>query len=171
MLKFISTFLSIGLLCLSCAAAQETTANKPTPIIGTVTAVDPATHKVTVKEDKTGTEYSVDLANTKTLLKVEPTAKDLKGATRITADDLEVGDRVQVGDIKSENESKTVVARSVILMSARDLQKVHQEEAAAWQHSTPGVVSVIDAASHTLTVSARTPQGPKTITVRALAPG
>ena len=169
MLKFISIFLSAGLLCLTALMAQEAATNKPTPIIGTVTAVDPSTHAVTVKEDKTGTEYSVDLANTRTLLKVEPTAKDLKNATRITADDLEVGDRVQVGAIKSENDAKNVVARSVILMSARELQKVHQEEAAAWQHSTPGVVSGIDPATHTLTASARTPEGPKTITVNASA--
>jgi hypothetical protein len=169
MLKFISIFLSAGLLCPSAAIAQETATNKPTPIIGTVTSVDPSTHTVTVKEDKTGTDYSVDLTNTKTLLKVEPTAKDLKNATRITADDLAVGDRVQVGAIKSESDPKNVAARSVILMSARELQKVHQEEAAAWQHSTPGVVSGIDPSAQMLTVSARTPEGPKTITVNASA--
>lgn len=169
MLKFIPILLLSGLLCLAPAIAQDTATNKPTPIIGTVTAVDPSTHAVTVKEDKTGTEYWVDLANTKTLLKVEPTAKDLKNASRITPDDLAVGDRVQVGAIKSESDPTKVTARSVILMSARDLQKVHQEEAAAWQHSTPGVVSGIDPATHTLTVSARTPEGPKTITVNASA--
>jgi hypothetical protein len=169
MLKFISILLSAGLLGFTPAIGQEAGANKPTPIIGTVTAVDPSTHTITVKEDRTGTEYSVDLANTKTLLKVDPKARDLKNATRITSDDLEVGDRVQVGAIKSESDPKNAVARSVILMSARELQKVHQEEAAAWQHSTPGVVSAVDAATHTLTVSARTAEGPKTITVNASA--
>ncbi|HZS55391.1 MAG TPA: hypothetical protein VFA65_13405 [Bryobacteraceae bacterium] len=165
MLKFISILVTAGLLCGAPVLAQD--AAKPTPIIGTITAVDPATHTVTLKEDKTGTEYSVQVGNTKTLLKVEPTAKDLKNATRITADDLAVGDRIQVGALKSESDPKTVAARSVILMSARDLQKVHQEEASAWQHSTPGVVSAIDPGAHTLTVSARTPEGPKTLTVNA----
>lgn len=169
MLKFVSLILSVGVLCSAIVVAQEPNATKPTPIIGTVTAVDPGSHTVTVKEDKTGTEYLVQLGATKTLLKVEPTAKDLKNATRITADDLEIGDRVQVGAIKSDTDPKNVVARSVILMSARELQKVHQEEAAAWQHSTPGVVSAVDPAANTLTVSARTAQGPKTITVNASA--
>jgi hypothetical protein len=165
MLKCISILLSAGLLGFAAPVPQETTGTKPTPIIGTITSVDPAAHTVTVKEDKTGSEYVVQLGTTKTLLKVEPAAKDLKNATRITADDLETGDRVQVGAIKSENDPKNVTARSVILMSARELQKMHQEQAAAWQHSTPGVVSAADTAAKTLTVSARTPEGPKTITV------
>jgi Cu/Ag efflux protein CusF len=158
-----------GLLWHASALAQEPGTAKPTPIIGTITAVDPAAHTVTVKQDKTGTDYIVQVGATKTLLKVEPTAKDLKNATRITAEDLAVGDRIQVGALKSESDPNTLMARSVILMSARDLQKVHQEEAAAWQHSTPGVVSGVDPAAKTITVSARTSEGLKTITVNASA--
>ena len=169
MLKWIPIFAFAGLIYASPAAGQDTTSAKPTPVIGTITAVNPATHTITVKQDKTGTEYVVQVGNTKTLLKVEPTAKDLKNATRITADDLAVGDRVEVGAIKSDTDPNTVMARSVILMSARELAKVHQEEAAAWQHSTPGVVSAVDPAAHALTVSARTPEGSKTITVNASA--
>lgn len=169
MLKFISISLIAGLLCWAPAAAQDAAAAKPTPVIGTITAVNPAAHTVTIKQDKTGTEYVVQVGTTKTLLKVEPTAKDLKNATRITAEDLQVGDRVEVGALKSESDPNTVIARSVILMSARELQKVHQEETAAWQHSTPGVVSALDPTAHTITVSARTPEGPKTITVTASA--
>lgn len=169
MLKFTSIILSAGLLCSAPAWAQDTAPVKPTPIIGTITAVDPAAHTVTMKEDKTGAEYVVQVGSTKTLLKVEPTAKDLKNASRITADDLAVGDRIQVGAIKSDSDPKSAVARSVILMSARELQKVHQEEADAWQHSTPGVVNAVDPAGHTITVNARTPDGLKTITVNAAA--
>jgi hypothetical protein len=165
MLKFISILVLAGLGCLSPAAAQETTPAKPTPVIGTITAVNPAAHTVTMKQDKTGTEYVVQVGATKTLLKVEPTAKDLKNATRITADDLAVGDRIQVGALKSDSDPNTLVARSVILMSARELQQVHQEEAAAWQHSTPGVVTAVDPGAQTITASARTSEGPKTITV------
>lgn len=171
MLKFISLILSAGLLCSAPAWAQDASATpaKPVPVIGTVTSVDPSSHTVAIKEDKTGTDYVVNLANTKTLLKVDPTAKDLKNATRITADDLAVGDRIQVGAIKSEADPKSLTARSVILMSARDLQKVHADEAAAWQHSTPGVVNAVDPATHTVTVNGRTADGLKTITVNAAA--
>lgn len=170
MCKFISIFVFSALASLLPAKAQDATPPaKPTPIIGTITAVNPAGHTVTMKQDKTGTDYVVQVGETKTLLKVEPTAKDLKNATRITADDLAVGDRIEVGAIKSATDPNTVAARSVILMSARELQKVHQEEAAAWQHSTPGVVSGVDPTAQTITVSARTAEGSKTIAVNTSA--
>ncbi len=171
MLKLTSIFVAALLLTSSVSASSQNSpaaaGAKPTPIIGTITALDSNAHTVSIKQDKTGTAYTVQVGSTKTLLKVEPGAKDLKTATRITTDDLAVGDRVEVGALKSDADPNTVVARSVILMSARDLQKAHQEQLAAWQHSTPGVVSAVDPSAHTITVSARTPDGPKTLTVNA----
>lgn len=157
------------LLGWNCFAQESPTAGaQPSErIVGSVTAVDQTNHRVTVKEDKTGTEYTVGLANTKTLIKVEPGAKDLKNATRITADDLAVGDRVQVGGSKMPENANAVAARSVILMSARDLQQAHQAQAAAWQHSTAGVVTGIDAAGEKLNVTARIPEGTKPVAVDA----
>jgi Cu/Ag efflux protein CusF len=134
-------------------------------VIGAVTAVDGAAHTVTVKEDKTGASQTILVGNTKTLLKVEPGAKDLKNAVRITADDLQVGDRVDVRGLKTDA-ADTLVARSVVLMSARDLQQAHQAQAAAWQHATAGVVSGVDAAAGKITLNVKTPDGPKPITVQ-----
>ena len=149
-----------------CLSQDAGTAPKPSErIIGTVTTVDSSAHTVTVKEDKSGTEYKVQLQNARTLLKVDPTAKDLSHASRITADDLETGDRVQVGGNKSPDDSTTVLARSVILMSGRELQKVHQAQAAEWQRSTSGLVTGVDAPAQKLNVTTRTPEGPKPIVV------
>ncbi|MBV8116157.1 MAG: hypothetical protein JO300_15545, partial [Silvibacterium sp.] len=106
-------------------------AQKPTEhVLGTITAVDSSNHTITVKEDKTETQDTIDLTNTHTLIKVAPGAKDLKGATRITADDLAVGDRVDVRGSKPEdhaNESapNEIAARSVVVMSAGELQAAH----------------------------------------------
>ncbi len=76
---------------------QDTAPKQPlVSVIGAVTALDADAHTVTVKQDKTAADYVIQLADTKTLLKVEPGAKDLKNAVRITAADLEVGDRVEV---------------------------------------------------------------------------
>ncbi len=169
MLKLFAIWLTTGVLLASTALAQDaSTAAKPgVRVIGTVTAVDPSAHTVTVKEDKTGTSYTIELQNTKTLLKVEPTAKDLKNATRITAGDLAVADRVQVGGAKADDNPNAIAARSIVLMSARELQQVHQAQAAAWQHSTPGVVTSVDAAGQKLRISARTPEGTKQMVVDA----
>jgi hypothetical protein len=152
-------------------AAQETPSAKPTEhVLGTVTRVDPASHTITVKDDKTGAETLVLLENTRTLLKVPPGAKDLKTATRITSDDLELNDRVDVRGTKPDgtagpNAPNAIAARSVLLMSGRELAKTHQAEAAAWQHSTAGTVNSVDGAGQKLEVTVRTPEGPKSITV------
>lgn len=153
---------------LAVAIAQEST--KPAEhLIGTVTAVDTASHAVTVKEDKTGTEQKVLVGSTRTLLKVAPGAKDLKNATRITADDLQMGDRVDVRGSKLPENPNAITARSVVLMSGRDLQQAHQAEAEAWQHSTTGIVTSVDAAAGKLNITERTPAGIKPVTVTTAA--
>jgi hypothetical protein len=167
----ISRLLIVWLVTLTaslCSFAQDAPATAKQPldhVIGAVTAVDGAAHTVTVQEDKTGASKTILLANTKTLLKVEPGAKDLKNAVRITTDDLQVGDRVDVRGLKAET-ADALAAKSVVLMSARDLQQAHQAQAAAWQHSTAGAVSALDAAAATLTINVRAPDGPKPVTIK-----
>ena len=153
-----------------CAVAQDAAATARQPmdhVLGAVTAVDPAAHTITVVEDKTNTSFTIQLADAKSFLKVEPGAKDLTGAQRITPADLQVGDRVDARGKKGDPPT-TLVARGLVLMSARDLQKAHQEQAAAWQKATAGTVSGLDPASGKITVSARTPEGPKPIVVETL---
>lgn len=171
MLKFLSIVAGL-VFAFSVGSAQQPAAGaKPSAhVIGTITKLDPASHSVVVKEDKTGAEYAVLLENTRTLLKVPPGAKDLKSATRITADDLQPGDRITVLGTAPEGASNSsgpnaIAARSVLLMSGRDLEQAHQQEAAAWQHSTAGVVTSIDPTAQTLAITVRTPNGPKSMIV------
>ena len=134
-------------------------------VLGTVTSVDTNAHTVVVKDDKTGASETILLADTKTLLKVEPTAKDLKSAVRITADDLQAGDRVDVRGLRAGDTPNTLAAKSVVLMSARDLQQAHQAQAAEWQHSTAGVVSSIDGSAGRLSVTVKSADGPKQVAI------
>ncbi len=151
-------------------SAQASAPVKPDQhVIGTITAADPATHQITVKQDKTSTAFTVSLQNTKTLLKVEPGAKNLTGAARITANDLATGDRVDVRGFKGDTPS-SIAAASLILMSARDLQKAHQAEMEAWRtRGTAGTVTSIDAAAQKLNINVRTPEGPKPVMVETSA--
>jgi Domain of unknown function (DUF5666) len=166
MLQRFAIIAGLSALAVVVCAAQETPSAKPVEhVLGTVTSVDRASHTITVKDDKTGVETPVLLENTKTLLKVPPGAKDLKSATRITSDDLEAGDRVDVRGTKPEGNANAIAARSVLLMSGHDLAKEHQAEAAAWQHSTAATVNSVDAAGQKLDVTVRTPEGPKPVTV------
>ena len=157
----VSVLLAAGL----CLQAQDAAAPKQPldHVLGTITALSASDHTATVKEDKTGTEFSVQLATTKTLIKVDPGAKDLKGATRITADNLQVGDRVEARGTKAADNANVLVARSVVLMSARDLAQTHQAQAAEWQHATTGVIASVDAASGKVSITTKTPEGAKPV--------
>src|SRR5947209_20609633 len=96
------------------ARPQEAAASPPAEhLLGTVTATDPAAKTITVKDDKTGAQSVVSLAQTRTIFRVQPGAKDLKGATRITASDLSKGDRVDVRGSK-DGTGPGIIARSVV---------------------------------------------------------
>lgn len=173
-MPIVSSFLRCLLLSAAlCAVAMcqdtATPATNKVPldhVLGTITAVDSNAHTVTVQEDKTGTVHTIQVGEAKTLLKVEPTAKDLKNAVRITADDLAVGDRVDVRGTKQADAPTTLSARSVILMSARDLEKTHAEQAAAWAHATSGRVTALDAASGKITADVKAAGQTKSIIVQ-----
>jgi len=96
---------------------------------------------------------------------VEPGAKDLKNAVRITADDLQAGDRVDVRGLKANDNPNTLAARSVVLMSGRSLQQAHQAQAAEWQHSTAGVVTSVDGAGGKLSATVKTAEGAKPVAI------
>ncbi len=160
-------FTFAALACQGASQAPSAPTAKPTEhVLGTITSIDPATHSVVVKADKSSTEQTVLLADTKTLLKVEPGAKDLKSAVRITADQLAVGDRVDVRGFKSAEDPTKIAARSVVLMSGRDLEAAHAAQEAEWQHSTAGVITAVDALKGTVNINERSAAGLKPVVIQ-----
>jgi len=100
-----------------------------------------------------GTRLTVLLPSTATVLRVAPDQKDLKSATKITAADISVGDRVLVRGHISDDQ-KTLLATSAIVMSKTDIAKKQEAERADWQkRGTGGLVSSVDPATGTVTVS------------------
>jgi Domain of unknown function (DUF5666) len=164
-----TSLLAFVTLCLPGSFAQNPLPMPAKPdqhVIGTISASDLASRHITIKEDKTGTEYVISLEKTRTLLKVEPGAKDLRTATRITGNDLAVGDRVDVRGFKAADNPTSVAAASVILMSARDLQQARQAEMKAWrQRGIAGTVISADTEGLKLDISIRAPAGQKTMVV------
>ena len=157
---------SLVLASILCAQDASTPAAKPTEhVIGTITAMDSAVPSITVKEDKTNQEHVILLAGTRTLLKVSPGAKDLKTAARIAANDLAIGDRVDVRGNKSADAPEKIAARSVVLMSGRELAAVHQAQAAEWQTASAGVVESVDPAGQKIIFHPRGAQGQQPVTV------
>jgi hypothetical protein len=134
-------------------------------VLGTVTEVNPAEKTLTVKEDKTGTEYSVSAANTRRFLKVPPGEKDLKKAQPVEASQIAVGDRLLARGHKDPAAPK-LEAAIVIVMTAGELQQKHETELADWQkRGSRGVVSAVDPQTKQITMNVRGPEGQKTVTV------
>jgi hypothetical protein len=98
------------------------------------------------------------------IVRVVPGQTDIKTATTIQLTDLQVGDRIQVrGKL---DDSKALVATGVIAMKKSDVEAKQAADRADWQkRGIGGLVSAVDPATGTLTVSLATAAGPKPLAI------
>jgi len=160
-------WLSLVAVVLSCAAccAQAPPALKS--VIGEVTSMDTAAKQVKLKGDD-GTVYTVTLNDSTSFLRIPPGEKDLKKASKIAFSDVTVGDRALArGPL--EEDSKTVPARTVIIMTKGDLAQKHERDRAEWQtRGITGVVTALNAANKEVTITTRG-RDSKSVTIDASA--
>lgn len=129
--------------------------------IGAIKAINGNT--VTLTPD-TGADVTVTVAPNARMLRIAPGAKDLKDATPVQLQDLQVGDRVRVRGKASDANSMT--ALEVIVMARSDLQAHRQQEQADWQkRGLGGLVSAVDPATGTVTISVTGFAGKKSVAV------
>ena len=118
--------------------------------MGAVVSIEPT--GFTLQTDS-GTRLTVLLPNNATLLRVAPNQKDLKSATKINAGDISVGDRILVRGHISDDQ-KTLLATAAIVMSKVDIARKQEAERADWQRrGVGGLVSSVDPATSTITIS------------------
>ena len=143
-------------LCLAIAAvglgaAQDQAA--PTPMVrkvGTVKAINGKT--VTLKADS-GADVNIIVQDSTSLRQLPAGQRDLKAAVPIQFQDIQVGDRMLAGG-KASDDGQSVTAVSVIVMKQADLAQKQQHDREDWQkRGVGGIVSAIDAANSTITVS------------------
>jgi len=156
---------AVWLAAIAFAQAQEAPA-KLDRVIGEVTAIDAAAKQLTVKTDAGAVVTAA--ADEKTVyLRVPPGEKDLKKATRITLEQTGVGDRVFVRGHMSADQ-KSIAAVAVMIMSKAELAQKHERDRAEWkQRGLAGPVTTVDAEKKEITISTRTPQGPKPVVIEA----
>ncbi len=89
------------------------------------------------------------------ILRVPPGESDLKNATALQAQDLQIGDRVLVRGLAStDGDRHTIVALSVIVMKQADVAAKQQHDRDDWQkRGVGGLVINVDAATGTITIS------------------
>ena len=144
------TILCKGFLVFSLAATgRGQTPSATYKTAGAVVSIEPT--GFTIQTDS-GSRLAVLLSNDAILLRVAPNQKDLKGATKINAGDISVGDRVLVRGHISDDQ-KTLLATAAIVMSKADIAQKQAAERAEWQGGVGGLVSSVDPVTSTITIS------------------
>jgi hypothetical protein len=154
---FLSSFSRLLAVAAAFSALLFAQAPPRTRIIGAVSGASASS--ATVKTD-TGEVFAVVFAPETRFQKVAPGEKDLSKAQEIAATDLAAGDRVLVRGTMS-GDGKSFAAKSVVLMSARDIAQKQDKERAEWTHrGTAGLVVSTDPAAKEIKVRIPSMFGP-----------
>ena len=148
---FVTAFMTMTFAWPSNASAQAKPADANiTKAVGTIKTVQPGS--ITVAAESGG-DVTATLAATTKILRVPPGEKDLKNATALQPQDLQPGDRVLVRG-QATSDPHSISALSVIVMKQADVSAKHQRESDDWQkRGVGGLVTNVDAASGTITIS------------------
>jgi Domain of unknown function (DUF5666) len=131
-------------------------------VLGAIQAIQG--NMITLKPD-TGPAVNVVVQGAVRILRVAPGQTDLKNAAAIQFSDLQVGDRILVRGIPSAD-GQSLTASTVIAMKRSDVEAKQQQEREDWQkRGTGGLVSAVDPASGTITISVPAPGGTRTVAV------
>jgi hypothetical protein len=130
--------------------------------IGAIKAISGTS--ITLTPDS-GPEVTVAVQPTTRLMRIAPGEKNLKNATPLQLQDLQAGDRILVGG-QASDDAKSIAAATIVVMARTDLEARHQQELQDWQkRGMGGLVSSVDPAAGTVTISVSSLIGKKTIVV------
>lgn len=142
-------------------AAQAGAQSAARPI-GTIKTIAGST--ITLASDA-GPVFTFSVEGGVKILRIEPGAKDLKNAEPLQLADLQVGDRILVlGTVSGDGRSVTPTA--VVVMKKADVLSKQERDQQDWQRrGVGGLVTVVDAAAGTITISTQSFAGSKSVTV------
>src|SRR5580658_3762845 len=136
-------------------ASQQTQATGTSPASRRVGAVKAINGTVITLSPDSGRDLSVTVQATARILRIAPGEKDLKNATPIQLQDLQVGDRILVAG-KASDDNLSLAALTVVVMKHSDLEASHQQDLQDWQkRGVDGLAKAVDAAAGTVTISVR----------------
>jgi hypothetical protein len=139
-------------------AAQPAVARR----IGAIKAMNG--NAITLAPDS-GPEIAVTVQPNARLLRIAPGEKDLKNATPVQLQELQVGDRVRVRG-QASADSTSIAALEIIVISHSDLEARNEQERQDWQkRGLGGLVGSVDPAAGTVTISITSFGGKKSIAV------
>lgn len=120
--------------------------------VGAIKAINGT--QITLTPDS-GSAVSITAQPKTRILRIAPGEKDLKNATPIQLQDLQIGDRILVGG-RISDDGLSVVASTVVVMKHSDLDARHQQDLQDWQkRGVDGLAKAVDPAAGTVTISVR----------------
>ena len=112
-----------------------------------------------------GSTVNIVVQDSTRLVRIAPGQKDLKDATPIQLQEVQVGDRILARGTPSDD-GKSVVASSVVLMKESDVTAKQERDREDWQkRGVGGLVSKVDAGNGTITLSAPALTDAKPVTI------
>jgi hypothetical protein len=132
------------------AAQQNSAQNSAARPVGTIKSISGNT--ITLTTDA-GVDANVVIRDGTRLVRVAPGQKDLKDASPIQLQELQVGDRLLIRGNLSED-GKSVIAASIVVMKKADIAEKQAHEREEWQkHGLGGLVNSLDPAAGTITIA------------------
>ncbi|MFZ1139151.1 MAG: DUF5666 domain-containing protein [Candidatus Sulfotelmatobacter sp.] len=150
--------------CFGYAIGQAQVAGQPAVArrIGAIKTI--SGNAITLTPDS-GPDVAVTVQPNARILRIAPGEKDLKNAAPVQLQDLQVGDRVRVRG-QASADGTSIAALEVIVIPHTDLQALHEQERQDWQkRGMGGLVSAVDPATGTVTISVTGFGGKKEIAV------
>jgi hypothetical protein len=151
-----------GASCLQTESAPQASASPQARAMGTVKAV--MSDRITLGADS-GAEVNVLVSDSTRVVRVSPGQKDLKDADPIGLQDVHAGDRIFVRGNSSAGGA--VQATSIVLMKQLDIAAKREHEREDWQkRGAGGLVSAVDPAAGTVTISTGVPGTKKNVLIK-----
>jgi len=144
------------------ATQQAPSSGSKVRTVGTIKSI--SANAVTLATDS-GFEVTILIQPSTRLLRMAPGQTDLKQATPIQLQDLQVGDRLLAGGSRSDG-GKSVTATSAVVMTKADVAAKQERDREDWQkRGVGGLVKAVDAGTGTITLSTGTVGASKTLAV------
>jgi hypothetical protein len=131
--------------------------------IGAIKAISGNT--ITFTPDS-GSDIQIEVQPNTRLVRLAPGEKTLKNATPVQLQELQVGDRILVAG-KASDDAKSLAASSIVVMKRSDVVARQEQDRQDWQkRGLGGLVSAVDPATGTVTISVTGFGGTKNIAIR-----
>ena len=160
-----TVLLVIAITGLGSALGQTPTAQTDPSMLRAVGSIKAITDSGITLASDSGEDIKVTLQDSARILRVAPGEKDLKNATPVQKQDLQVGDRILVRG-KAGADAHSISAAAVIVMKQADVAGKRQQEREDWQkRGLGGLVTAVDASTGTITISMMSFSGTKSVAI------